>query len=277
MYRRPARCRARARSPAALPVRCSAGPVPWPPSCGQRWTLPTPSPGQPDRRATASPCRATPWRPGNPAGRQRLLVPAYLRDLLVQVFQVRLHAHPAFERRQAPVQRVEPRESVIRQPGTCPLTQARTRTPPRPSPDTRAATGSPARAPGSGPRPASPAPARPPRRPRGAARAGCARCRCSHGRVAVTRAARAQPSSFSFGVMSERRVPERCSVATSEGLGDQRLGRLAAKPGARRAAAPELPIADIPGPACGPSTWRSCWPCARAAQVPTGTRRYLRR
>jgi hypothetical protein len=60
MRRRPARCRARARSPAAFPVRCSAGPVPRPPSCGQQRTLPTPSPGQPGRRATASPCRATP-------------------------------------------------------------------------------------------------------------------------------------------------------------------------------------------------------------------------
>ena len=126
--RRPARCRARATSPAAFPLRYSAGPVPWPLSCGQQRTPPTPSPGQPGRRATASPCRAAPWRPGNPAGRRGLLVPAYLRDLLVQVFQVRLHTHPAFERRQAPVQRVEPRESVIGQVGRCPAARARTRT-----------------------------------------------------------------------------------------------------------------------------------------------------
>src|SRR6185312_12277256 len=57
-----------------------------------------------------------------------LLVPAYLRDLLVQVFQVRLHTHPAFERRQAPLQLVEPRENVIGQGGRCPAARARTRT-----------------------------------------------------------------------------------------------------------------------------------------------------
>lgn len=57
------------------------------------------------------------------------LPPAHPRDLLVQVFQVRLHAHPAFEHRQAPVQRVEPRQSVTGQPGRSLLAQPRNRTP----------------------------------------------------------------------------------------------------------------------------------------------------
>src|SRR2546429_7750918 len=47
MQGRPVRCRARAKSPAAFPVRYSAGPVPWLPSCGQQRTRPIPFPVNP--------------------------------------------------------------------------------------------------------------------------------------------------------------------------------------------------------------------------------------
>src|SRR5690242_124918 len=45
------------------------------------------------------------------------LLPAHLRNLLFQLAQVRSRACPAFDRRQAMVQRVDPRESVLGQPG----------------------------------------------------------------------------------------------------------------------------------------------------------------
>src|SRR5712691_596646 len=43
------------------------------------------------------------------------LLPAHLRDLLGKVVQVGSQAHPAFDRGQAAVQRVDPCESIIEQ------------------------------------------------------------------------------------------------------------------------------------------------------------------
>ena len=102
---------------------------------------------------------------------------------------------------------------------------------------------------------------------------------CSGEGFAVRTNLATKPSLFSFGVMSERGVPELVQRRDVGGIREQRLGLPAAKPDGRRAAGGGTGPSDRrhAGPGLRPFNMEIVLALRPGGSLPAGIRRNLRR